>query len=268
MRTTCTRQPRAPRPQRRVAAALALALGWALAGTALADGGFAKLPRYGDEVLRWCNPQGDPDKPRCRVAALPGEPGYTQAAARTVGIHKNGVSVGRLFESVWTDGTGNVIFAMRIRLNANLYDETGKAFTVTEMFRQVLPTQNVSVAYVASDTGGALKVAGRTRKGLNELPDEDDDDDGDGDGDRVGAAVDDDDDDHGPARDNGWVNFRATTSAADLPAGKLATSAWMLVKTRAPNGWSVQPFAIRLLESSSEDVSEHVDLYLSGYQPN
>lgn len=253
----------------RVAAALAVAQ----AGTSAqaAPAGFVSLSSAGKPVLARCNPRHLASEDLCRVASLPGESGYTLVASRTSNIVKNEVVIGTLLDRVWKDDSGNHIFGAQLQLNTNSFDTTGLAFNANDLFRKVRPGQPVAVAYFQGSATKALKKAGRTLQGLNELPPSDDDD-GDEEaaraaGARTFSADDDDDGWKPPVRDNGWVDFRIDANAAEVKGASSAHSPWLLLKTRAPAGYVIKPFAIRLLSSDFPDSSQYTEIFLSGYQP-
>lgn len=267
-------------PIRRITAQTAalLALAGASSLAQAGEGGFARLSSEGDKVAIRCNPSHDPEQARCRVASLPGADGFKLVASRNRKIVKNGVVIGLLRDRAWQRADGMHIFGAQVQMNANPFDTTGLAFNVNDLFRQVLENRPVSIAYYQDTSKKALKKAGRTLQGLNEAPPSDDDDDDDDDDlDRRAPALagdddDDDDDDAGPhpqpTRDNAWVDFRIDANAAEPRGGSSADSPWVLVKTKAPRGFSVQPFAIRLLSSDAADSSLFTEIYLSGFKPN
>lgn len=250
------------------AAALAVALGGGPAHAA--GGGFVALSSTGDHVLKRCNPHHVAAQQRCRVTSLPGESGYRLVASRSSDVVKNDVVIGRLLDRVWKRADGAHIFGAQLQLNADAFDLTGLSFNANDLFRQVLEDKPVSVAYFQGTAQKALLKAGRTLQGLNEVPPEDDDDD-DGAGEDAADEPAGEEEEAGPeepVRDNDWVDFRIDVNAAEPEGVSSAHSPWLLVKTRAPAGFSVQPFAIRLLSSDFPDASEFIDIYLSGYQPD
>lgn len=252
-------------------ATLALA-GLALPATA-ASPGFVSLSAAGEKVMTRCNPRHLAAQNRCRVSGLPGESGYALVASRSSDIVKNDVVIGRLLDRVWKHSNGTHIFGAQIQLNANAYDLTGLSFNANDLFRQVLPGQAVAIAYYQSSAKKALKRAGRTLQGLNEVPPPDDDEEAanvaavDASADAANEPIDYVGPEQ-PERDNGWVDFRIDANAAEARGVSSAHSPWLLVRTKAPRGYAVQPFAIRLLSSDFEDSSEFTEIYLSGYRPN
>ncbi|URI06561.1 hypothetical protein MW290_11675 [Aquincola tertiaricarbonis] len=268
---------RKPRLPARLAVALALA---ATAGTPwAASPGFVTLSADGERVMTRCNPRNLAAQQRCRVASLPGEAGYTLVASRSSAVVKNDVVIGQLLDRVWKRSSdGSHIFGLQLQLNANAYDLTGLSFNANDVFRQVREDKAVAIAYYPGSALKALKKAGRTLQGLNEVPPVDDDDD-DADEQAAGVAAVDAAADAGnepidytgprrPLRNNGWVDFRIDANAAEPQGPSSAHSPWLLVRTKAPAGYSVQPFAIRLLSSDFPDSSQFTELYLSGYQPD
>lgn len=242
------------------------------AGAHAASPGYVTLSSSGGKVMTRCNPRHLSFQQRCRVTSLPGESGYTLVASRTSDIVKNDVVIGKLLDRVWKHANGTYIFGAQIQLNAQPYDLTGLSFNANDLFRQVLEDKPVSIAYYQGSSKKALKRAGRTLQGMNEVPPEDDEDStGDAATDTAADTRNEASDDTGPARpvrDNDWVDFRIDANAAEARGPSSAHSPWLLVKTRAPAGYAVQPFAIRLLSSDFEDSSEFTEIYLAGYQPN
>lgn len=242
-------------------------LPWALAAAAAmslpaahAKEGFVPLSERGKKVLVGCNPSNAASVTRCKVAELPGEPGYTLVASNSAPIVKNDVQVGTLHDSVWANDAGDHIFGMQVELNAEPYDLSGLSFNVNDLFRRVLEDEPASVAYQLGAATKALQKAGRTLQGLKEPDPEEDDDER--------AAP------QGlfyrnqPIRNNEWVDFRIDANANEPSGTSSASSPWLLVKTRAPAGFALQPFAIRALSSDVADPSQIVEIYLPGYQPN
>lgn len=229
-------------PLRRYGQALSLGIAGALLGAAPAwatGGGYERLTSAGDNVVKICNPASAPGVLTCRVGSLPGESGFNLVAARSQPIVVNGVTVGTQFERVWRKpGTTEHIFGVRVVMNAEQWDETGAAFNVNDVFRQVRNNNRVAIAYSTAGTGAnkALQSAGRTFAGLNE-------------------------EDEGE-RNNAWVDFRVDVNAAEGNAN----SPWLLTRTRAPEGYALQDFALRLLNSENPDVDQN-SIYALGYQP-
>ena len=192
-------------------------------------------------VLKHCNPNNAPANTNCRVASLPGEDGFALAASRSAPLIINEISVGTLQERVWRSRSDAAlyIFGTRVLLNANAWDDSGSAFNVNDLFRRALPGRAVAVAYHLDGAAVALKVAGRTVQGQDEYETPQ------------------------PERDNSWVAGRVDANgAAAGAAGR--RSPWVLVKTRAPQGIELDPFAIRSLNSAAVDLTE---LFSGGYQP-
>ncbi|MBQ1763442.1 MAG: hypothetical protein IIZ92_11140 [Aquincola sp.] len=264
---------RKPRLPPRLAVALALA---ATAGTPwAASPGFVTLSADGERVMTRCNPRHLAAQQRCRVASLPGEAGYTLVASRSSAVVKNDVVIGQLLDRVWKrNSDASFIFGLQLQLNANAYDLTGLSFNANDVFRQVREDKAVAIAYYPGSALKALKKAGRTLQGLNEVPPVDDDDEDAAGVAAVDAAADahnepiDDTGPRRPLRNNGWVDFRIDANAAEPQGLSSAHSPWLLVRTKAPAGYSVRPFAIRLLSSDFPDASQFTELYLSGYQPD
>lgn len=209
------------------------------------DEGYRTLSSSGSNVLQSCNPDNSAYCDRCRVKSLPGASGFSQVASRSSDIVKNDVVIGTLYERVWRSSNGQVIFGSRIVLNDSPYNLSGLSFNANDLMRQVLASKGVDIAYyMPGDPAKAVKYAGRTVQGLNEY------------------------DTVQPARDNGWVDFGIDTNAAEPSGPSAAGSPWLLARTTAPAGYSVQPFAIRILNSDVQDLSEATEIFLSGYQPN
>ena len=230
----------------RAAAAFTLTLAataWALPVRA----GYVTLSQSGTNVLKTCNPSNSASNSACRVTSLPGESGYQLVASRSAPIIINGVTVGTQYEKVWrhcTDTTA-YIFGTRVQMNAEVWDGTGLAFNVNDLLRQVRSDQSVAVAYYAGSPVATklLSYAGRTSTGLNEY------------------------DTAQPPCENGWVDFRIDANAADPDGQSSPYSPWLLVKTRAPEGYALQSFALRLLNSDVEEGGDANSIYAAGYQP-
>lgn len=250
-------------------ALLAATSGLALTTGAVQAAGYVDLSSAGEKVMRRCNPRHASGNDRCRVASLPGVSGFNLVSSRSVPIVINDVTVGTLDDRVWKASGDQHIFGMRVRLNAAAYDLTGLSVNVNDLFRQILAAQPAAIAYTpgSSLATKALKRSGRTLQGLNELPPEDDDEEAEGGTEEAAAAADYTGPEQ-PVRNNGWVDFRIDANAAEVSGPSSAYSPWVLVKTKAPAGYAVKPFALRVLSSDFDDVSEHLNVYLSGYQPN
>jgi len=228
--------------------------------------GFVTLSGSGDQVLTRCNPRHLAQRYRCRVASLPGESGYTLVAARSSDIVKNDVVIGRLLDRVWRRADGSHILGAQIQLNASAFDLTGLSFNANDLFRRVRDDRPVAVAYYQGSATKALQKAGRTLQGLNELaPEPEDETDAEAD---VGDEAFDFTGAQQPLRDNAWVDFRIDANAAETSGTSSAHSPWLLVKTKAPAGVSLQAFAIRLLSSDFADASQFTEIFLPAYQPN
>ena len=212
-----------------------------LAAQSAGAAGFERLSKFGDTVLKHCNPNNVVANTECRVASLPGETGYLLVASRSAPLIINEITVGTTQERVWRhhSDTTLYIFGTRVTLNANAWDESGSAFSVSDLFRRSLPGRAVAVAYHLDGAATALKVAGRTVQGAGEVETPQ------------------------PLRDNTWVASRIAANGAAAAAGG-RRSPWLLVKTRAPQGIEVDPFAIRSLNSAAVDLTE---LFSGGYQP-
>lgn len=234
-------------PLRRRGIATVMGMGLALAGAGAAQAaGFETLSASGANVLKTCNPTNSSGVTTCKVTSLPGESGFDLVASRSAPIIINGVSVGTQLEKVWRHCTDKklFIFGVRVQMNANQWDETGAAFNVNDVLRQVRTDKGVEVAYFAGSPAATklLKAAGRTFSGLNEY------------------------DTAKPPRNNAWVDFRIDANAAEASGPSSPNSPWLLTKTRAPEGYSLQDFALRLLNSENEDVDQN-SIYALGYQP-
>lgn len=217
----------------------------AFSSAAHADG-FVKLSKFGSTVLTPCNPGSLPYNTNCKVTNLPGETGYKLVASRSAPVIINDVTVGTLFEKVWrnSDDSTLYIFGSRIQLNAAQWDLSGAAFNANDLSRRTLPGRKVSVAYYSDGATKALLKAGRTAQGLNEYE---------------GSQ---------PERDNNWLDFRIDANAAEPSGPSSAKSPWLLMKTRAPTGYALNQFGIRTLNSDFTDLTQAVDIYSAGYQPN
>lgn len=225
---------------------IASAAVWVATSPAASAAGFEKLTKRGEEVMTVCNPASSDANHRCKVTSLPGEPGYTLVAARSAPLVYNDIEIGTVNERVWRNVARPklYIFGVRVIMNANQWDSSGAAFNVNDLFRQTLPRKAVSVAYFLDGATEALHEAGRTVQGLNESEDDD------------------------PERDNTWVDFRIDANAADPDGTSSARSPWLLTKTRAPEGISLNALGLRVLNSDVEDPLNAVDFYTASYQPN
>lgn len=224
--------------------------------------GYVNLPSESEKVLKRCNPKNLPEVDRCRIDSLPGAAGYNLVASRSAPLVKNEIVVGTVYDRVWKSGQ-QYIFGMRVQLNADAYDLTGLSFNVNDLFRQLLEEQPAAVAYVMGPSTKALKKAGRTLQGLKEPDPQEEEEEG-----EEGEGGEEEEESNQPIRNNAWVDFRIDANAAEPNGPSSASSPWLLLKTKAPSGYSVKPFAIRALNSDFADTSEHVEVYLSGYAPN
>ncbi|WP_085316507.1 hypothetical protein [Derxia lacustris] len=225
-------------------ALLAGALALGLAGPALAAP--LLLPDSGPKVLLRCNPDNLPAEQRCRLDLTPEQLGFALVAARSTPIVKNEVTIGTLHDRVWRRGDA-YIFGARVQLNAEPWDLSGLAFNLNDLARQLLPDEPAAIAWrpAGPQARKALLAAGRTALGLNEY------------------------EGRQPERDNGWVDFRIDVNAAEPEGDSSPSSPWLQLLTRAPAGFSVQPFAFRLLNSDLDDPeNQRTEIFLSGYQPN
>lgn len=233
-----------PLPRWRLAGALACgATLAALAAPASAE--FETLSTTGTKVLKSCNPGNSPSLSTCRVASLPGESGYNLVASRSSPVEINGVVVGTQTERVWRHRTDTTlyIFGVRLQMSTAVWNETDAPFAVNDVFKQGRTDKGVAVAYFNGSPAAAkaLAYAGRTFAGLNEYEEAQ------------------------PPRDLAWTGFRVSVDAGRAAAGS-AYSPWLLTKTRAPEGYAIQDFALRLLNSADESVDQN-SIYSAGYQP-
>jgi hypothetical protein len=219
---------------------------WLATGQSASAAGFEKLAKRGDSVLTRCNPTSASWNHRCKVTSLPGEPGYSLVAARSAPLIYNDIEIGTVSERVWRNVAKPklYIFGVRVIMNSNQWDSSGSAFNVNDLFRQTRPGKAVSVAYFLDGATEALHEAGRTVQGLNEFEGDE------------------------PERDNTWVDFRIDANAADPDGTSSARSPWLLTKTRAPTGISLNALGLRVLNSDVADPFDAVDFYTTSYQPN
>jgi hypothetical protein len=210
------------------------------AAQAASAAGFERLSKHGEEVLTEC---GDT---HCEVTSLPGEPGYQLVAARSAPLIINDITIGTVQEKVWRNQAKPklYIFGLRVTVNAEEWDSSGRAFNVNDLFRQTLPTKRVSVAYFPNGATNGLQAAGRTIQGLNEFEEDQ------------------------PERDNTWVDFRVDVNANDPDGVSSPSSPWLLTKTRAPEGFDLNALGLRVLNSDVADVLDAVDFFTTSYQPN
>lgn len=215
-------------------------------GQTASAAGFKKLSKAGESVITECNPNNSASNHKCKVNSLPGEPGYLLVASRSAPLIYNDREIGQVKERVWRNVAKPklYIFGVRVIMNANQWDSSGAAFNVNDLFRQTLPNKKVSVAYFLDGATKALHEAGRTVQGLNEFADDE------------------------PERDNTWVDFRIDANAADPDGTSSARSPWLLVKTRAPTGISLNTLGLRVLNSDFEDPFNSIAFFTAAYQPN
>ena len=228
-------------------ATIILCAGFLLAaGQAASAAGFKKLSKAGESVLTECNPTSSGASHRCKVTSLPGEPGYSLVASRSAPLIYNDIEIGQVNERVWRNVAKPklYIFGVRVIMNANQWDSSGASFNVNDLFRQTLPGKKVSVAYFLDGATEALHAAGRTVQGLNEFEEDE------------------------PERDNTWVDFRIDANAADPDGTSSARSPWLLTKTRAPTGISLNELGLRVLNSDVADPLDAVAFFTTSYQPN
>ncbi|MBS0448295.1 MAG: hypothetical protein JSR59_20400 [Proteobacteria bacterium] len=222
--------------------ALPLVCGLVAAATHMtASAGFVTLSSSGNTVLANCNPNNQTSSSTCRVTSLPGESGYSQYASRSTPIIINDVTVGTLYEKVWRNTSDSClyIFGSKVVLNNAVWDDSGTAFVINDLFRRSLPDQSASIAYYIDNATIAAKLGGRTLQGLGEYSG------------------------NQPARDNTWADVRVNANGAG--SGGAVNSPWILVKTRATSGVAIDPFGVRALNSAATDLTEY---YATGYQPN
>ena len=216
------------------------------AAAAQAAPGYIDLGKTGPDVLKQCNPSNSTVVTKCKVSSLPGESGYTLVGSRSTPIVKNDVTVGTLYDKVWRNGAhpNRYIFGMKVVMNADQWDPSGLAFNVNDLARRLRPHAFAQGAYYLGDSSKALIAVGRTAQGLNEYEDDQ------------------------PERDNSWVDFRVDANAAETSGVSSASSPWVLVKTRAPEGYAVQSFGARVLNSDFPNPSSSVEVFVPGFQPN
>ncbi len=221
-------------------AATLLALGQAQAA------GFESLSNAGGTVLKVCNPSSSGSVTACKVTSLPGESGFDLVSSRSSPLLINGVTVGTQHEKVWRHCTDRklYIFGVRLQMNAEQWDDSGAAFNVNDLIRQTRTDESVKVAYQVGSPAATklLKYAGRTYSGLNEY------------------------DEAQPERNKAWVDFRIDANAAESSGRSSPNSPWLLMRTRAPEGFAVKDFAMRLLNSEDESRDQN-SIITAGYQP-
>jgi hypothetical protein len=165
--------------------------------------------------------------------------------SRSTPIVKNDVTVGTVRDRVWRSNAhpNRYIFGMKVVMNANQWDPSGASFNVNDLARRLRPHAFAKAAYFLGNSSKALTAVGRTEFGLNEYEDDQ------------------------PERNNTWVDFRVDANAADPSGVSSATSPWVLVKTRAPEGYAVQDFGVRMLNSDFPDATSSVEVFVPGFQP-
>lgn len=223
---------------------VAAAIAMAVAPAAQAQG-YEHLPRKGAQVLWPCNPDDSQDVATCRVDGLPGAPGFTQVGTRQTDVVRNGVTIGSSSERVWRDSSDPMvyIFGVQVTLDDVGSDGSGRVFRTNDLFRRTQKLWSVAVAYDQDVAPYALHMTGRTAEGLNEYDE----------------AV-------GPERDDSWVDFRVVVDPSS--AGASVSSPWLLTRVRAPRGYTVDAFGIRLLDSDFEHPKrETADIFISSFEP-
>jgi len=223
-----------------------LSLGLLFGAAAAHAAGYVNLGKTGEDVLKECNPDNSPSVAKCRVQSLPGSNNYTLVGSRSTPIVKNDVTVGTLYDKVWRHKTrpNRYVFGMKVTMNSNQWDPTGLSFNVNDLARRLRPNAFARAAYYLDGSSKALIAVGRTGLGLNEYDEEQ------------------------PERDNTWVDFRVDANAAEPSGSSSASSPWVLVRTRAPAGYEVHPFGVRILNSDFPNPSSSVDVFVPGFQPN
>lgn len=227
-------------------APFAIALPLGVAGAQAAGAGYVDLGKTGTSVLRICNPTNSSSQTACKVGGLPGDSDFTLVGSRAAPIVKNDVRVGTLYDKVWRSSSDPdlYIFGLKVTVNNSQWDPSGAAFNVNDLARRLRPRAPAAGAYFMDGATKALINVGRTNEGLNEY---------------TGAQ---------PDRDNTWVDFRVDANAADPDGQNSPNSPWVLVKTRAPKGYAVNSFGVRVLNSDFPSISSSVEVFVPGYQPN
>ena len=167
-------------------------------------------------------------------------------ASRNEDIVRNGVVIGTVNEVVYQSQADaqEYIFGTQVVLYDVESDSTGHPFRANDVFRRTPKHRAVATAYLPLEGTLALAQTGRTVQGLNEF------------------------DERQPDRDNTWVDFRVVVDPAGAPGGA-SSSPWLLTKTKAPKGYSVNAVGLRLLNSDFEHPKhEAYDLFAPCYQPN
>lgn len=218
-------------------------------------------------------------------AALPA--GNILKASRTAPIVVNGVTVGTLYDRVWCLGTGTTCNAtntytlgMRIRLNANAWNPTGRSYEVNDIFRAIRAAAAANVAYYRgsanplptsspaippfpattpdpgtnANTASSykdLEVVARTLQGLFEP---------------AGSAQ-----YANKATNNAWIDFRVDVNKNDDDINppwsyNSEWSPWLLVRQSCPSGFNATPQALKVrLWQGGEEGQTPQAILTSGY---
>jgi hypothetical protein len=194
------------------------------------------------------------------LAALPA--GNILKSSRTAPIVVNGVTVGTLHDRVWCLGTGTTCNAtntytlgLRVQLNTNAWNPTGRSFEINDFFRAIRAAASADVAYYRgsanplptvapfpatqpapgtnADTASSykdLEVVSRTLQGLFEPA--------------TSAQY------ANKTTNNAWINFRADANKNDpdvaIPFSYNSEwSPWLLVRQVCPTGYNATPTALK-----------------------
>lgn len=260
-----------------------LCAGLAAAGLhATAVGGFVTVPVQpaGSQPLTPINPKINLDTPTetqnranalgtitgANINAAMTALGHILKSSRTAPIVVNGINVGTLHDRVWCLGTGTTCNAtntyalgLRVQLNANAWNPTGRSFEINDFFRAVRASAAAEAAYyrgvvnplptsapaippfpASTPNPGAdantassykdLEVVGRTLQGLFEPS---------------GSAQ-----YAGKTTNNAWIDFRADANKNDPDINppwsyNSEWSPWLIVRQVCPTGYNATPQALK-----------------------
>lgn len=194
-------------------------------------------------------------------AALPA--GNILKSSRSAPITVNGVTVGTLYDRVWCLGTGTTCnstntytLGLRVQLNTNAWNPTGRSFEINDFFRAIRAAVAADIAYyrgsanplpttppfpttqpapgTSPETASSykdLEVVSRTLQGLFEPS-----------GSLQYANK---------TTNNAWINFRADANKNDpdvaIPYSYNSEwSPWLLVRQNCPSGYNATPQALKM----------------------
>lgn len=247
-----------------------------------ATGAFVSVPvkPAGSQALTTINPKINLDTPTetqnrantlgtitgANINAALASLGHILKSSRTAPIVVNGINVGTLHDRVYCLGTGTTCnatntytLALRVQLNANVWNPTGRSFEINDFFRAIRASVAANVAYYrgtvnalptsapaippfpattpapGTDPNTAssykdLEVVGRTLQGLFEPS--------------TSAQY------AAKTTNNAWIDFRADANKNDPDVSppwsyNSEWSPWLLVQQVCPTGYNTTPQALK-----------------------